>query len=143
MNPGVALKGHVAGLGQELSGDSLQWSLHFQEGPWCWGHSGWAVTCSWLGQGVFLQEVPQRDDLEVLQKVGDSRGRRRTWWAWSSVGAQSCHWANPEGEMRRGKEPGQDEQNQAGKGLEYLTVLPVSLGFTPRAWEPRVECQTD
>lgn len=90
-----------------------------------------------------MQEVPQRDDLEVLQKVGDSRGRRRTWWAWSSVGAQSCHWANPEGEMRRGKEPGQDEQNQAGKGLEYLTVLPVSLGFTPRAWEPRVECQAD
>ena len=74
MNPGAALKGHVARLRQELSGDSLQWSLHFQEGPWCWGHSGWAVTCSWLRQEVFLQEVLHRDDLKVLQKVGDSRG---------------------------------------------------------------------
>ena len=45
--------------------------------------------------------------------------------------------------MRRGQEPGWDEQNQAGKDLGYLTVLPVSLGFTPRAWEPRAECQVD
>lgn len=93
-DPGVALKGQ-AGLGQELSGDSRQWSLHFQEGPWCWGHSGWAVACSWLGA---LQEAPQRDDLEVLQKVGDSRGGKGLGGLGQVLEPRVCHWANPEGD---------------------------------------------
>ena len=97
---------------------------------------GWGRECS-------CRRYPRGMTLRCSRKWGILGGRRRTWWAWSSVGAQSCHWANPEGEMRRGQQPRWDEHNQAGKGLEYLTVLPVSLGFTPRAWGPREECQAD
>ena len=86
MNPGFALKKHVSGLWQELSSYSLQWSLHVQEGPRSWGRSGWAFTCSWLGQEGFLREVPQG----MLQEGGDhSREEQWTWWGWSSVGTQN------------------------------------------------------
>ena len=77
----------MSGFGQELSGDSPQWSLHVQEGPRSWGDSGWAFTCSWLGQEVFLQEVPQGG---CSRKEGDhSREGQWTWWGWSSVGTQN------------------------------------------------------
>ena len=68
------------------------------------GDSGWAATWSWLGQEVFLQEVPQGGDLEVLQKGGRAfRGwAPGTWRVWSSVGAQSCCWIRPWGREEEG-----------------------------------------
>lgn len=42
-----------------------------------------------------------------------------------------------EGERRREPGPGLDMQDQAGEDLEYFTAALVSLGFTPRAWDPQ------